>query len=57
MTRLTIFAVILGFALATDAIARDYPAYYPKGGIGRAGIVDAVHLDEDRVVMTMCSIS
>ena len=51
MTRLTIIALILGFALATASEAQDYPPYYPKNGIGRAGVIDAVHLDESRIVI------
>ena len=34
-----------------SATASDFPAYYPKDGIGRAGVIDAVHLDENRVVI------
>lgn len=51
MTRLTLFALLLGLALTTSTVARDYPAYYPKDGIGRAGEIDAVQLDENRVVI------
>lgn len=51
MTRTKLFAFILGCALATTALARDLPDYYPKNGFGRAGQIDAVHLDEDRVVI------
>jgi len=51
MTRTTFFALILGCALATTAIARDLPAYYPKDGLGRAGHIDAIHFDENRVVI------
>ena len=49
--RLTLFTLILGLALATIAVANDFPAYYPKEGIGRAAEIDAVHLDENRVVI------
>ena len=51
MSRLTFFALILGFALAANSSASDFPAYYPKEGIGRAGQIDAVHVDENRVVI------
>ena len=51
MTRLTFIALIFGFALATASEAQDYPPYYPKNGIGRAGVIDAVHLDESRIVI------
>lgn len=51
MTRTTLFALLLGCALATTAIAQNYPAYYPKDGFGRAGQIDAVYLDDNRVVI------
>ena len=51
MRKTSIFALILGCSLAFSAIARDYPDYYPKQGVGRAGEIDAVHFGENRVVI------
>lgn len=51
MTRFTFFALIFGCVLATTAIARDLPDHYPKDGLGIPGQIDAIHFDENRVVI------
>lgn len=50
MKQLT-FALILGTVLATNAVARDLPAYYPEDQLGRSGEIDAIYLDENRVII------
>ncbi len=45
----TILAVT--FALGSTAIAQRLPSYYPAQGFQDSGVVDAVYLDEGRIVI------
>ena len=45
------FASMLVCMWATAALAYDLPAYYPKDGFRRAGVIDAVHFEEERIVI------
>ena len=42
--------VLLTF-LASTAFAQSLPSYYPSDGFSRSGIIDAVYLDEGRIVI------
>ena len=51
MPKTFLLALIISCALATTAFARDYPSYYPKQGTQRTGKIDAVYIDEGRIVI------
>lgn len=51
MKKQLISAFLIAIALASTAFAQRLPAHYPSEGFQRTGIVDAVLLDENRIVI------
>ena len=47
----TLYTSILGLLLAATAAAGDLPDYYPADELRRAGQIDAVYFEENRVVI------
>lgn len=43
--------LLIALAFASTAIAQRLPAHYPSEGFQRTGIVDAVLLEENRIVI------
>lgn len=43
--------LVLAFFLASPAFSQDLPAYYPKDGFQRTGLVDGIYIDESRIVI------
>lgn len=37
--------------IAGTALAQDFPSYYPADGFERVGVIDAVYLEEQRIVV------
>ena len=44
----SLFAILL---FASASLAQGLPDYYPKGGLLQTGVIDAVYLDESRIVI------
>ena len=49
MKNTIIFALVL--ILAGPAFSQDLPRYYPQEGFQRTGLVDALYVDESRIVI------
>ena len=49
--KLTARILFLTIMLATTAFGRDLPAYYPEGEMRRAGEIDAVYMEDGRIVI------
>lgn len=48
----TLFLVLVfAYALASPSIAATFPSYYPVNGFPNTGRVDAVYLEESRIVI------
>ncbi len=51
MTKRLFCALFVSLALSGVAIAQVFPAYYPKDGFQRTGLIDAYYPDEARIVI------
>ena len=48
----TLFLIlVIAYALTSTAIAATLPSYYPAEGFQRTGRVDAVHIEERRIII------
>jgi len=51
MNKRLFLSAAIAFAISATAIAANFPSYYPKNGFPNTGRVDAVYVDEGRIVI------
>lgn len=51
MKKTLLLIIVFGCAIASTAIAATLPNYYPTNGFQHTGRIDAVYVDEGRIVI------
>lgn len=51
MNKKTILGLLCALLVTTTSIAQNFPSYYPKEGLQRTGRIDAVYMEENRIVI------
>lgn len=51
MKKYLLSALVVAIVFGNAAIAQRLPSYYPSDGFQHTGVVDAIYLQEDRIVI------
>lgn len=51
MNKRTILGALCAMVVTTASIAAEFPSYYPQNGLQATGRINALHLEENRIVI------